>query len=162
MKRIVNALLLPLFLLVLWLMLNDTLAPGQILLGAVLAAFLSWAARSFRPLQATLRHPVTILRLLGHVAIDIARSNLAVGRIVWLGRRANATPGYIRLPIKLRDPHGLAALACILTFTPGTVWSDFSEEDGLLTLHVLDLKDENEWLKIVTERYERPLMEIFE
>lgn len=162
MKRIVNALLLPLFLLVLWLMLNDTLAPGQILLGAVLAAFLSWAARSFRPLRATLRHPVTILRLLGHVATDIARSNLAVGRIVWLGRRANATPGYIRLPIKLRDPHGLAALACILTFTPGTVWSDFSEEDGLLTLHVLDLKDENEWLKIVTERYERPLMEIFE
>lgn len=162
MKRLINALLLPLFLLVLWLMLNDTLAPGQILLGAVLAALLSWAARSFRPLRATLRHPLTILRLLGHVATDIGRSNLAVARIVWLGKRANATPGYIRLPIKLRDPHALAALACILTFTPGTVWSDFSEDDGLLTLHVLDLKDENEWLTIVTERYEKPLMEIFE
>ncbi|HLR13383.1 MAG TPA: Na+/H+ antiporter subunit E, partial [Burkholderiaceae bacterium] len=37
-----------------------------------------------------------------------------------------------------------------------------SEEDNVLTLHVLDLKDEDAWRRTVQQRYEKPLMEIFE
>lgn len=158
MKRLI----LPLTLLVLWLMLNDTLSAGYIALGLALALFLSWAAQAMRPLHARPKKPLTILKLAADVMVDITRSNIMVARIVLLGKRANATPGYIRIPIGLRDPHALAVLACIVTFTPGTVWSDFSEERGLLTLHVLDLKDEAEWLDLIHRRYELPLKEIFE
>jgi multicomponent K+:H+ antiporter subunit E len=162
MTRLIHRLTLPAVLLVLWLMLNDTLAPGHILLGSALALALSWAARALRPLHANARNPAAILRLTGHVMVDVARSNLMVARIVLLGRKAGATPGYIRIPLQLRNPHALAALACIVTFTPGTVWSDFSEQDGILTLHVLDLKEETQWLELIHNRYERPLKEIFE
>src|SRR3546814_943664 len=89
-------------------------------------------------------------------------SNIAVARIIWLGKHADATPGFLKIPLRIRDPHGLAALACIVTYTPGTVWSDYSEAEQLLTLHVLDLKDEAEWFHTIQQRYERPLMEIFE
>ncbi|MFA5488093.1 MAG: Na+/H+ antiporter subunit E [Candidimonas sp.] len=162
MMRFLYKLLLPACLLVIWLMLNDSMSAGQILLGAVLAVLLSWAATTLRPLRAHPKHPWTILKLIWHVAIDITRSNIAVARIVWLGSKANATPGFIKIPLRLKDPHALAALACIVTYTPGTVWSDYSETERLLTLHVLDLKEEQEWLDIVQLRYERPLMEIFE
>ncbi|MCC2596654.1 Na+/H+ antiporter subunit E [Pusillimonas sp. MFBS29] len=162
MRRLQTLLMLPVILLVIWLLLNDSFSAGQIVLGTILAILLAWAASNLRPLRATPKHPLIAMRLIVHVAIDIAKSNIAVGRIVWLGARANATPGFIRIPLRIRDPHGLAALACIVTYTPGTVWSDYSEEDSLLTLHVLDLKDESEWLYTIQQRYERPLLEIFE
>ncbi|HUH59833.1 MAG TPA: Na+/H+ antiporter subunit E [Candidimonas sp.] len=162
MKRHLHRLTLPMVLLALWLLLNDSLSAGQIALGIVLSLLLGWAAKALRPLQAYPKKPLVALLLLFHVAVDIARSNIAVARIIWLGPRSRPTPTFIKIPLELRDPHGLAALACIVTYTPGTVWSDYSEEDGLLTLHVLDLIDESEWLHIIQERYQRPLMEIFQ
>ncbi len=162
MKRYLNLLILPAALLAVWLLLNDSLSPGQIVLGAILAALLAWAASALRPLRSSPKHLPTVLRLCAHVAIDITKSNIAVARIIWLGARANASPGFIKIPLRIRDAHGLAALACIVTYTPGTVWSDYSEEDGLLTLHVLDLQDEAEWFETIQQRYESPLMEIFE
>ncbi|NLY27744.1 MAG: Na+/H+ antiporter subunit E [Alcaligenaceae bacterium] len=162
MKKPFNFLMLPALLLVLWLLLNDTLSPGQIVFGGILALFLAWAARAMRPLRARPRHPLKALKLLGHVLIDVTHSNLMVARIIWLGRKANATPGFIHVPIRLKDPHALAVLACIVTFTPGTVWSDYSATQGILTLHVLDLKDEAHWIELIRTRYETPLQEIFE
>ncbi len=162
MKRYLHRLTLPLLLLALWLLLNDTLSPGQLALGAILALLLGWAAIALRPLQAYPKKPLTAIKLVWHVAIDITRSNIMVARIIWLGSRAGNTPGFLKIPLHIRDPHGLAALACIITYTPGTVWSDYSEDDSTLTLHVLDLKDESAWRRTIGQRYERPLMEIFE
>ena len=45
--------------------------------------------------------------------------------------------------------------------TPGTVWVDLTD-DHCLKLHVLDLQNEDEWVQLVQDRYERPLKEIFE
>ncbi|PLC53648.1 Na+/H+ antiporter subunit E [Pollutimonas nitritireducens] len=162
MKRYLNRLVLPAVLLALWLLLNDTLSPGQIALGATLALLLGWAAKRLRPLQAYPKKPLTAIRLIGHVAKDIVRSNLAVAVIICKGNKVDDYSGFLKIPLRMRDPHGLAALACIVTYTPGTVWSDYSERDGILTLHVLDLKDEEEWRRIIQHRYEGPLMEIFE
>jgi multicomponent K+:H+ antiporter subunit E len=68
----------------------------------------------------------------------------------------------VDIPLELRDPHGLAALAVIVTSTPGTVWAGLSPDGGTLTLHVLDLQDDAEWIHVIKHRYERPLMRIFE
>jgi multicomponent K+:H+ antiporter subunit E len=62
----------------------------------------------------------------------------------------------------MRSPWGLAALAVIITSTPGTLWVNFDTAKGLLTIHVLDLIDENAWIATIKGRYERRLMEIFE
>ena len=35
-------------------------------------------------------------------------------------------------------------------------------DDHCLKLHVLDLQNEEEWVQLVQDRYERPLKEIFE
>lgn len=162
MKRYLHRLILPLLLLALWLLLNDTLSPGNLVLGSALALLLGWAATRLRPLQAYPKKPLIAARLVAHVAKDIVRSNIAVALIIWKGSKVDDTSGFLKIPLRMRDPHGLAALACIVTYTPGTVWSDYSEEDGLLTLHVLDLKDEEAWRHTIQHRYERPLMEIFE
>ena len=68
----------------------------------------------------------------------------------------------MRIPLDMRDPYGLAALACIITATPGTLWVEYDSADNTMLLHVLDLIDEEEWVRIIKDRYERRLMEIFE
>ena len=89
------------------------------------------------------------------------KSNIAVARIILGTKRKERTAGFVEIPLELRDPYGLAALACIITSTPGTLWVDFNEASGILTIHVLDLVNESEWVGIIKGRYERRLMEIF-
>jgi multicomponent K+:H+ antiporter subunit E len=161
MKR--QPVLLVLGLTAMWLLLNGTVAFGQILLGAALAILMVYGFRVVRPVQPSLRRPQMALLLLWRVFVDILRSNVAVARIV-LGLNGNREirSGFLEVPLDLRDPNGLAALATIVTSTPGTVWVDLSVDGATLTLHVLDLRDEQAWIGIIKQRYERLLMEIFE
>src|SRR3546814_5593090 len=65
----------------------------------MLAALLGWAlsASKLRPLRSCPKHPLTILLLIWHVAVDITKSNIAVARIIWLGKHADATPGFLKI-----------------------------------------------------------------
>ena len=102
------------------------------------------------------------LRLFLVVAVDVLRSNVAVGRIVLGMGRANRTAGFVPVPLALRAPAGLAALACIVTATPGTSWVRYDRGENMLTLHVLDLTDPDALAAQIKRHYEQPLMEIFE
>jgi multicomponent K+:H+ antiporter subunit E len=146
-------------LLLLWLVLNQALTPGHVLLGLLIALAGGWALAWLELPAHRLRRPLIILRLLGVVLVDIVRSNIAVARII-LGI-GQATSGFMNIPLALRDPYGLAALACIITSTPGTLWVNFDARTGMLTIHVLDLVDEAAWVATIKERYERSLLEIF-
>lgn len=149
-------------LLALWLLLNDSVSPGHALLGLLLAIGIPLLTASMRPMRAQVRRPLAIARLLWTVIKDIIRSNLAVARIILGDKRCRSNGGFMDVPLDLRDPHGLAALACIVTATPGTVWAGLSPDGATLTLHVLDLQDEQVWIDTIKLHYERPLMEIFE
>lgn len=148
---------------VLWLLLNQTLAPGQIVLGVLLGTGLSWAGSTLRPLQARIRRVDVAVVLLFVVLEDIIRSNIGVARIVLgIAGRREINTSFIDIPIELRDPHGLAVLAMIVTSTPGTVWVGVSPDGRTLRLHVLDLVDETYWVNLIKHRYESRLMRIFE
>jgi multicomponent K+:H+ antiporter subunit E len=143
-----------------WLLLNDSLSLGNVVLGLILAVVLSRSSSVLRPLRARIRRPHLALVLLCLVVLDVVRSNLSVAGIV-LGLR-KARSGFVKIPLDLKDSHGLAALATIVTATPGTVWVDHDGASSTLTLHVLDVTSEQEWIDWVKNRYERLLMEIFE
>lgn len=161
MKKVFYWLLLPALLLVIWLLLNNSVSPGHVATGTILALLLAWAAMALRPVRSRPKHPLVMLKLVWRVAYDITVSNFAVARLIILGPDSH-TPGFMKIPLTMRDPHARAALACIITYTPGTVWAGFSEETNTMTLHVLDLKDEQHWVTLVQTRYESLLMEIFE
>lgn len=154
--------LLSLALFATWLLLNQSLATGQVILGAVLAVGGAFALAALGPPGIRLRRPGAILELSVVVLADIVRSNIAVARIILGPRQRGETAGFMTIPLDLRAPYGLAALAIIITSTPGTLWVQFDSVKGLLTIHVLDLIDENAWIAIIKQRYERRLMEIFE
>ena len=155
-------LLLPLFLVALWLLLNESLSRGDILLAILLALGITRAITRLRPLPAWPRRFWRSLQLIGWVFCDIVRSNIAVGGLILSMRQRQPRSGFMDIPLELRNPHGLAMLSIILTSTPGTVWAAHDPQRNVFTMHVLDLYDEAAWRRTVKERYEQPLMEIFE
>ena len=149
-------------LVVMWLLMNQSLSIGHVALGTALAAGLAWASSALRPLQPRFGRVRLTAVLLALVLTDIVRSNIGVARIVLgLVRDREIRSGFVKVPLTLEDPHGLAVLAGILTSTPGTVWVDFDLTAHTLTIHVLDLRDEREWIDWVKNRYERLLLEIY-
>ncbi|MBR0651219.1 Na+/H+ antiporter subunit E [Roseomonas terrae] len=155
--------LVALSLLVLWLLLTGSTSPGAFLLGGVLAVAGSGALAALTMPAAHLRRLATIPALLLDILVEIVRSNNAVARIILSpGGTSTRRSGFVRISLDMRSPHGLAALACILTATPGTVWVEYDSSDGTMLLHVLDLIDDEAWVRIVKDRWERRLMDIFE
>jgi multicomponent K+:H+ antiporter subunit E len=146
----------------LWLLLNDTLAPGHLVLGLILTIAIALGTAAMRPLRARPHHLLVAVPLFFVVLTDIIRSNIAVAGIILGFASRRTVSGFMKIPIDLRDPYGLATLACIITATPGTVWAGLSPDGRALTIHVLDLQDEEAWIRTIKYRYERPLMEIFE
>ena len=82
--------------------------------------------------------------------------------IIVQGGRQERVSDFVAIPLDLRDPTGLAVLACIVTSTPGTAWVEYDPQSGVLLIHVLDLVDKDEWVALIKNRYEALLREIFE
>ncbi|EPL03529.1 Na+/H+ antiporter subunit E [Pseudomonas sp. CF161] len=162
MKRIFPAPWLSLALWLLWLLLNLSLSPGNLLLGAILGFAAPLLMRPLRPLPIRIRRPMTILRLFLLVGRDVVLSNLAVAWSVLNAGRRPPRSKFVKIPLDLRDANGLAALSTITTVVPGTVWSELSLDRSILLLHVFDLDDEAQFIEHFKSAYERPLMEIFE
>jgi multicomponent K+:H+ antiporter subunit E len=145
----------------LWLLLNQTLSLGHVLLGGMIALVGSRTLAALELPKARPKRLWTFFRLAALVCMDIVRSNVAVAGIILGLRQKHGAPGFVEIPLQLRDTYGLAMLACIITSTPGTLWVGFDERSGILTIHVLDLVERAEWIHTIKERYERQLLEIF-
>lgn len=160
MRRLLPSPLLSAALLLVWLLLNDTLAPGQVLLGALLALALPLLTDRLRPERARLRRPLRAVRLFLVVLVDIVLANIEVARRI-LGPESVLRPRFVWLPLDIRDPYGIAALAGIITLTPGTLSSDLSADRRYLLVHAFNCDDPAALAASIKQRYERPLMEIF-
>jgi len=161
MRRAAPYLIAAVLLLAVWVLLAGSLSPGTLAIGTVAALAAAWTLKPLDLPSGKLRSVGPAFRLLLPVLAEIIRSNLAVFRIILAPRSRNLRSGFVRIPLEMRTPYGLTALACIITATPGTVWVEYESAGNTILLHVLDLIDEEEWVRIVKERYERPLMEIF-
>jgi multicomponent K+:H+ antiporter subunit E len=155
--------LLTILLVAIWLTVNGDLSVGQIVFGAVLSVLLVLGIAQLRPVRPRLHRLNLAIPLAASVLVDILRSNLGVARIVLgLVRDRQVRSGFLEIPLELTDPHGLTILAVIVTSTPGTAWAGMSPDGRTLTLHVLDLQDEQATICLIKQRYEQPLRRIFE
>lgn len=161
MKRLLPSPLSSAVLFLVWPVLNDAGSLGQWLLGALLAVAIPWFTAPLRDERPTLRRPVAVLRLGAVVLWDIVVSNVAVARRI-LGREAAIRPGFVWVPLAITDPHGIVALAGIVTMTPGTLSADLSSDRRHLLVHAFDVGDAAGLVATIQARYEAPLRRIFD
>jgi len=160
-KRLLPAPLLSATLLVVWLLLNNTLDPAQLVLGAALALIVPWFTERLRPQRPRIRRPLVIVRLALVVLWDIVLSNIEVARRI-LGPEAAIRPAFVWVPLAITDPHAIVSLAGIITMTPGTLTAELSDDGRHLLVHAFNVDDEAALVAQIKARYEAPLKEIFE
>lgn len=159
--KLVPAPLLSLVLFGSWLLLNNTVDPAHLVLGAVLALAIPWFTEPLRPDKPRLRRWGVAGRLALVVLWDIVLANIDVARRI-LGPESAIRPRFVWVPLSIRDPHGIVTLAGIITMTPGTLSSDISEDRRWLLVHAFNVDDEAALVATIKRRYEAPLREIFE
>ncbi|HEX6240546.1 MAG TPA: Na+/H+ antiporter subunit E, partial [Polyangiales bacterium] len=125
MRALLPAPLLSAALLALWLLLARTPSLGHLLLGSVVALLIPIATAALR-MGARVRRPGVVVRFILRVGYDVLVSNLQLAwgvlALPWRAPRAD----FVVIPLELRDPVGLAALAMVTTVVPGTVWSELA------------------------------------
>ena len=161
-----------LLLFVVWLLLNNSLSVGHILLGAILAVVIPLATWPFRTKQPLILKPGLAFRHLMLVLYDIVTANLQVAILI-LGPTKKLTPGFVKVPLDLTHTMPITILASTVSLTPGTVsaevypWTECLKEgkepeERFLLIHVLNLDDEQALINTIKQRYEAPLKEIFQ
>lgn len=152
MSRVVLALacLVTIFLLVL-----VSIDPWDGVIGALAAAVLLWACRSYlfptppAPVTHLGRRIVWFLPFVGAVIRDIVVGTWDVALVV-LNLRPLAHPGIVAIPIGDRSPTGVAVTGLVMTLSPGAALVDIDWEQGVMLFHVLEAGDPD----AVREEYE--------
>ncbi|MCC6171562.1 MAG: Na+/H+ antiporter subunit E [Gammaproteobacteria bacterium] len=162
MKRLLPHPLLSAGLLAMWLLLNEPVTLGQLLLGLLVAILMPRLLAPLRPAAGPMRRPLVVVRLVLRVGAAVVRSAIDVARGIWRPRRRAPRGSFVLVPLELRDEHALAALSMITAVIPGTVWCELAPDRTSLLLHVFDLGSEAEFVAGFKALYEHPLKEIFE
>lgn len=164
--------ILSLLLFLVWLLLNNSLSPGHILLALVLAIVIPLLTNPFRDKQPRVSKLGLAIQHLLLVLYDIVTANIQVAILI-LGPSKKLTPGFVKVPLDLTQDLPITILASTVSLTPGTVsaevypWDESQIEDAstqqrFLLIHVLNLEDEEALIKTIKARYEAPLKEIFQ
>jgi multicomponent K+:H+ antiporter subunit E len=162
MRRLMPSPWLSLGLLIGWVLLTRSFSLGQFLLGSLLAIVLPLIMSALRPTPGPLRRWGLLIRLILRVGKDVIISAVQVAAGVWQSQARAPCGAFVVVPLELRDPHALAALAMISAVVPGTVWSELAADHSAVMIHVFDVPDEAAFIHHFKSDYEQPLKEIFE
>lgn len=144
-----------------WLLLNNSLAPGHVVLGLLLGWAIPWFTLRFWPERVRIRRPLKLLRFVAVVLYDIVVANLIVARRI-LGRPERLRPAFVSLPLDLKSDLAISLLANTICLTPGTVSARLSPDRRSLLVHGLHVPDAGVLVATIKARYEAPLKEVFE
>lgn len=160
-SRILPYPLMTVALLIFWMTINK-FSLGHLLLGTVVSLIACWSLAALRPAKPKIRNWLAIPKLMAVIFYDIIISNIAVVRVILFQPQHHRTSTFVSVPLELKHPMGLAVLAIILTATPGSAWLEYNSSQGTLLIHVLENETTGDWVTTIKNRYEKPLMEIFE
>lgn len=153
--------ILSVFLLVFWLLLVNSINPGQLLLGAILAWLIPWLAQSFWQETLRIRNPGLLVKYMLVVLWDVVIANLAlVPRI--LGPLHKLQPAFLKVPLDIEHEFTITIFASTISLTPGTVSADLSLDRKFLLVHSLHETNPEAAIATLKQRYEAPLKEVFE
>ncbi len=143
-----------------WLLLQQSVDPGNLITAAVLGLLVPRLLHGFLGAPVKVRSWVAVLRLTFIVLWDIVVANFTVARIV-LSPWSRPQPAWVTVPLDLQHPTAISLFATIITTTPGTVSCVVDTQRRHILVHALDCHDVAAAAADMKARYEAPLKEIF-
>lgn len=153
--------LLTLLIAAVWILLNQ-LTWGTVLLGLVLGVVIARITSAYWPDRPHIGSPLTIIEYALIVLWDIVIANFQVAYLILFRRGSTLRSRFVTVPLDVRTPEAITALAGTVTMTPGTVSADLSADGRALLVHCLETNDEDATVARIKSRYESRLKRIFE
>ena len=153
-----------LVLMIVWVLLNNTFQPDILIVGAVIAALLSFffckKCELFTEMNFTPKGLLYTIIFLGVFFIELIKSNLDVTRRV-LTPSLPINPGIVEVKTKLKSKFARMLLANTITLTPGTLTVEV--KDDSFFIHWIDVESEdiNVATKEIVEKFEKYLEVIY-
>lgn len=142
-----------------WLMLGHSAELFDIVVAIILGLIIPKLIQPFIVRTPNI-HWILAIKLFFVILWDIVVSNIRVAKQV-LGPTKNLRPKWYRVPLDTDHEHVNTLLAMIITTTPGTVSAGIDQERGDILVHALNSDDPDAEILEIKERYEAPLMAIF-
>jgi len=161
-KRLFPHPLLTVWIVVVWMLLNNSLSVGQLVLGLVLGILIPLGTSAYWPGRPPVRAPLMMIEFALIVLWDIVVSNVEVASLILFRRGDSLRSRFITLPLDLTTPEAITVLAGTITMTPGTVSADVSADGRSLLVHCLETNGPDDAIAQIKQRYERRLKRIFE
>lgn len=149
-----------LLLFIVWLLLNNSISAGHIVLASFFAITIPWLVTGMRDDHPHIIKPWLAIRYVLMVMKDILTANVEVALLI-VGPAKKLKPGFVAIPLDVTTDLGITILASTVSLTPGTVSAEVSKDKAWLFVHALHLESEAELIESVKQRYERPIKEIF-
>ncbi len=160
-KRLVPHPLLTLLIVVVWILLNGV-SWSSALLGLVLGVAIPRFTSAYWPDRPRIRNPLMIVEYVAIVLWDIVVANFQVAYLILFRRGDTLRSRFVTVPLDLKTPEAITALAGTITMTPGTVSADLSGDGRALLVHCLETDNPEATVAAIKSRYETRLQRIFE
>lgn len=145
-----------------WAMLNDSISPGTLVFGLIVGMGIPLLTAPYWPDRSAMRIGLPLVEFCLVVIWDIIVASITVAGQVLFVPNARLRPAWLAIPIDLRRPEAITALAGTITMTPGTLTAEISADGRVLLVHCLHAPDPDAVRDQIKSRYERRLKEIFE
>lgn len=145
---------------VVWILLTHRFTAGNLLLAALLAWLISLGASRVRTATPPVKKPLKMIAFFGVLLGDIVVSNMVVAKQV-MGVPERLQPGFVAIPLDLKEALPITILASTISLTPGTVSIEITKDRKTLYVHALHVESETAIVGRIKGRYEKPLKEIF-
>lgn len=142
-----------------WMFLKGSFAPDTFLIGFIIGLMLIYITTRFFTDKFYLYRVVSIIKLLGIFLRELVLSNIAVLKII-LRPRLRVTPGIFALETALTKNWEITILCNLITLTPGTLVVDISEDNKILYIHAMDIRDKEATISSIKNSFEKAIQEV--
>ncbi len=161
MSRLLPAPRLSLFLLIFWLLIQNAITPGLVVLGILLAWAIPLYTSRGSDFHIRVAKPLKAVEYFFVVLVDIVVSNFSIAAII-LNPRRRIYPAWIEYPLNIEGELPITILASTISLTPGTISTEFSHDGRTLLIHSLNVTDVEAVISNIQQRYENRLKVIFQ
>ncbi|MFC7526514.1 Na+/H+ antiporter subunit E [Parapedobacter sp. GCM10030251] len=155
----VKQFLMNLLLAFIWVALTGVLYYTNFLFGFAIGFFLMWLMNRN---ESDHRYFTRVPKIIGfflYFLYEMIKANLQVAYDM-VTPKFFMKPGIVKYPMNAKSDVEINLLSTVISLTPGTLILDVSEDRKVLYIHVMYLKDKEQFIQQIKDGFERRLLEI--
>ena len=151
--------LLNLFVSLIWVLLSRSYTIKDAVIGYLVGMAVLFLLRGILSQDFYMRRVWAAIKLFFLFLVELTKANIDVVKLVWSPKLDNHT-GIVAYNTDLETPAEITLLSIMVSLTPGTIPLDFSEDNKVIYIHVLDLDDKQDFKDDIRNTFEKAIKEV--